>query len=260
MTRVITVASGKGGVGKTTITANLGVALATFGEEVIVLDADVAMANLELILGMEGKNITLHHVLSGEANIEDAIYEGPGGVKVVPAGISLEGLRKIKLDMMEKVLESLIEKADILLIDAPAGLEKDALSAIAASQEMLLVTTPEVPSISDSLKTKIVADKLGVDIIGVIINREQHDKTFLTISEIETILEVPVISVVPEDQEVSRAAAFGEPLVVKNPKSPTSNAIMQLAADLIGEDYTPIEPDKKGVIAKLVEGLLGRGR
>jgi septum site-determining protein MinD len=105
-----------------------------------------------------------------------------------------------------------------------------------------------------------VANKLGVDIIGVIINREQHDKTFLTISEIETILEVPVISVVPEDQEVSRAAAFGEPLVVKNPKSPTSNAIMQLAADLIGEEYQPIEPDKKGVIAKLVEGLLGRRR
>lgn len=90
MTRVITVASGKGGVGKTTITANLGVALSTYGEETIVLDADVAMANLELILGMEGKSVTLHDVLSGEAAIEDAIYEGPGGVKVIPAGIYLK--------------------------------------------------------------------------------------------------------------------------------------------------------------------------
>lgn len=84
MTRVIVVASGKGGVGKTTITANLGVALSTYGEETLVLDADVAMANLELILGMEGKSVTLHDVLSGDASIEDAIYEGPGGVKVVP--------------------------------------------------------------------------------------------------------------------------------------------------------------------------------
>ena len=236
MTRVITVASGKGGVGKTTITANLGVALSTYGEETIVLDADVAMANLELILGMEGKSITLHDVLSGEASIEDAIYEGPGGVKVIPAGISLEGLRKIRLDRLEEALSILVENADILLIDAPAGLEKDALAAIAAAQELILVTTPEVPSISDALKTKIVANKLGVEITGVVINREQHDKTFLTVNEIETILEVPVIAVVPDDPEVSRAAAFGEPLVIKNPKSPTSHAIMQLGADLIGEE------------------------
>ena len=258
MTRVICVASGKGGVGKTTMTANLGVALSTYGERTIVLDADVAMANLELILGMEGKSITLHDVLSGEAPIEDAIYEGPGGVKVVPAGISLEGLRKIRLDRLEDALEVLVEDTDILLIDAPAGLEKDALAAIAAAQEMILVTTPEVPSISDALKTKIIASKLGVDIIGVVINREQHDRTFLTLNEIETILEVPVIAVIPDDPEVSRAAAYGEPIIVKNPKSPTSNAIMQLAADMIGEEYQPIEPDKKSVIAKLVEGLLGK--
>ena len=258
MTRVISVASGKGGVGKTTITGNLGVALSTYGERTIVLDADVAMANLELILGMEGKSITLHDVLSGEASIEDAIYEGPGGVKVVPAGISLEGLRKIKFDRLEEALEVLVDETDILLIDAPAGLEKDALAAIAAAQEMLLVTTPEVPSISEALKTKIIASKLGVDILGVVINREHHDKTFLTIDEIEAILEVPVIAVIPDDPEVSRAAAFGEPIIIKNPKSPTSNAIMQLAADMIGEEYQPIEPDKKNVIAKLVEGLLGK--
>lgn len=258
MTRVIAVASGKGGVGKTTITANLGVALSTYGERTIVLDADIAMANLELILGMEGKSVTLHDVLSGNASIEDAIYEGPSGVKVVPAGISLEGLRKIKLDRLEGALEHLVEEADILLIDAPAGLEKDALAAIASSDELILVTTPEVPSISDALKTKIVANKLGVNILGVVVNREQHDKTFLTIDEVETILEVPVIAVIPDDPEVSRAAAFGEPIIIKNPKSATSNAIMQLGADLIGEEYQPIEPDKKNVIAKLVEGLLGR--
>jgi septum site-determining protein MinD len=207
---------------------------------------------------MEGKSVTLHDVLSGDAEIEEAVYEGPGGVKVVPAGISLEGLRKIKLDRLENALSKLVQNVDILLIDAPAGLEKDALAAIAAAQEMILVTTPEVPSISDALKTKIVANKLGVEITGVVINREMHDKTFLTINEIETILEVPVIAVIPDDPEVSRAAAFGEALVVRNPKSPTSNAIMQLAADLIGENYQPIEPDKKSIIAKLVEGLLGR--
>jgi len=258
MTRVITVASGKGGVGKTIVTANLGVALASYGESVVVLDADIAMANLELVLGMEGKSVTLHDVLAGKAPIEEAIYEGPEGVKVVPAGISLEGLRNVKLERLEETLSHLVENTDILLIDAPAGLEKDAISALAAADEVLLVTTPEVPSISDVLKTKIIADKLDVNIIGVVVNREQHDKTFLTKEEIETILEVPVIAVIPEDVEVSRSAAFGEPIVVKNPKSPVSNAIMKLAADLIGKEFHPIEPDKKGVIAKLISGLMGR--
>lgn len=258
MTRVITVASGKGGVGKTTITSNLGVSLSIYGERTVVLDADIAMANLELVLGMEGKSVTLHEVLSGEAEIEEAIYEGPGGVRVVPAGISLEGIRNVNVNRLEDALTKLMEDTDILLIDAPAGLEKDALAALASADELLLVTNPEVPAISDALKTKIIASKLGVNILGVVINREQYDKTFLTVEEIETILEVPVLAVVPNDPEVSRAAAFGEPIVIKNPKSPTTNAIMKLAADLIGEEYTPIEPDKKGVISKLVDGLMGR--
>lgn len=258
MTRVITVASGKGGVGKTTITSNLGVSLSTYGERTVVLDADIAMANLELVLGMEGKSVTLHEVLSGEAEIEEAIYEGPGGVMIVPAGISLEGIRNVNVNRLEDALTKLMEDTDILLIDAPAGLEKDALAALASADELLLVTNPEVPAISDALKTKIIASKLGVNILGVVINREQHDKTFLTAEEIETILEVPVIAVVPNDPEVSRAAAFGEPVVIKNPTSQVTNAIMKLAADLIGEDYTPIEPDKKGVIGKLVSGLMGK--
>ena len=258
MTRVITVASGKGGVGKTTITSNLGVSLSIYGERTVVLDADIAMANLELVLGMEGKSVTLHEVLSGEAEIEEAIYEGPGGVMIVPAGISLEGIRNVNVNRLEDALTKLMEDTDILLIDAPAGLEKDALAALASADELLLVTNPEVPAISDALKTKIIASKLGVNILGVVINREQHDKTFLSVEEIETILEVPVLAVVPNDPEVSRAAAFGEPVVIKNPKSPVTNAIMKLAADLIGEDYTPIEPDKKGVISKLVDGLMGR--
>ncbi|BAW30816.1 MAG TPA: cell division ATPase MinD [Methanothermobacter sp.] len=258
MTRVITVASGKGGVGKTIIAANLAVALASYGENVVVIDADIAMANLELVLGMEGKPITLSDVLAGEASIEEAIYEGPRGLKVVPAGISLEGLRNVKIERLEEALSYIVENTDILLIDAPAGLEKDAIAAIAAADELLLVTTPEIPSISDTLKTKIIAEKLDINIIGVVVNREQHDKTFLTVEEIETILEVPVIAVVPEDQEVSRSVAFGEPIVVKNPKSPVSNAIMKLTADLTGKEFHPIEPDKKGVIKRLIAGLVGR--
>lgn len=245
-------------MGKTTITANLGVCLASYGEKVLLIDADFSMANLELILGLEGKSVTLNDVLSGEADIQDAIYDGPGGTKVIPAGISLDTLRKVKLKRFKKTLETLALEADIILIDAPAGLEKDALTAIAAGQEMILVTTREVPSISDAIKTKIVAIKLGLDIIGVVINRKQYDETFLTEREIETILEIPVLANIPEDPGVSRAAAFSEPFVLKNQNSPVYNAIMQLGADIVGKEFQPIKPDKGGIVTKLLDGLLGK--
>lgn len=258
LSRIITIASGKGGVGKTTITANLGVALASYGKDVTLLDADVTMANLELILGMEGQPVTLNDVLSGDADIQDAIYEGPGGVKVIPAGISLEYLKKVKIKRLENTLKSLLSQTDILLIDAPAGLGKDALVAIGAAQDLILVTTPEVPSLSDALKTKVVASKLGVNILGVIMNRDQNDNTLLTSKEIGIILKVPVLAKIPEDPEVSRSAAYSMPVVLKNPNSATYNSIMQLAADIVGINYIPIATDKKGLISKLIEGIMGK--
>jgi septum site-determining protein MinD len=243
MSRSIVMASGKGGVGKTTLAANLGVALSIYGKKTIVLDADVAMANLELVLGMEGKPVTLHTVLSEEASIEEAIYEGQYGMKIVPAGISLETLRKIKLDRLDEVVDKLVENSDIVLIDAAAAWGEYSLTAIATAQEMILVITPDPSSISDARKTKTIADELGVEIIGVVINRDPNDETSLIAKDIGNFLEVPIISVIPENLDVSRATASKEPLLTKYPNSPVSKAIMQLAADLIGEKYQPPNPD-----------------
>lgn len=245
-------------MGKTTLTANLGVVLAGYGEDVTLLDADVGMANLELILGMEGQPVTLNDVLSGDADIQDAIYDGPGGMKAIPAGLSLHTLKKVKIDRLKKTVESLLSQTDILLIDAPAGLEKDALAAIDVAHEMILVTTPEVPSISDALKTRIVASRLGVNVLGVVVNRERNDKTLLTTREIEIILKVPVLAKIPEDPEISRSAAFSKLFVLKNPKSQTNNPIMQLAAHIVGRNYIPIVTDKKGLISRLIEGIMGK--
>jgi len=178
MTRVIVVASGKGGVGKTTLAANLGIALSLHGEDVVTLDLDLSMANLELVLGLEGKPVTLQDVLAGNDIITNAIYEGPGGVKIVPAGLSIHGLKDMRLERLEEVLETLVEDIDILLIDAPGGLERDALAALNVAEELILVTTPEVTSLSDALKTKIVADKIGIDILGVVVNKGQTHNAF----------------------------------------------------------------------------------
>ncbi len=224
----------------------------------MLIDADVAMANLELVMGLEDEPVTLNDVLSGDADIQDAIYEGPGGVKVIPAGIPLESLQNVKLNRLGEIIGSLLPQTDIILIDAPAGLGKNALIAIENANEMILVTTPEIPSISDALKTKQVASKLGVDVLGVVVNRDRSDKILLTTKEIEIVLKLPLLAKIPEDPEVSRSAAFAKPIIIKNPNSTTYNPIMQLAARIVDKHYQAVETDKKGLISKLIEGIMGK--
>ncbi len=257
MSLSITVASGKGGVGKTTISANLGVALAELGKDVTILDADIEMANLELLFGMEGMTTTLHQVLAGKAPPSEAIYTGPAGVKIIPAGVSLEGLRNADPDMLEKVLEEVLAQTEILILDAPAGLGKSAITSLAVGQELLLVANPEISSMSDALKTKIVAKKLGAHILGVVLNRAGADTSDLTVEEVQTILEATVIAAVPEDPEVRRSSSAGQPMVIRAPNSPAASSLKKLAADLIGEKYIPPEVPKETFMKRFFGGLFG---
>ncbi|MBI5254114.1 MAG: P-loop NTPase [Euryarchaeota archaeon] len=238
----ITIASGKGGVGKTILAANLGAAIAGFGKDVTVLDADIEMANLELHFGLEGMKTTLYDVLRNKADIKDAIYKGPGGVKVVPSGISLYKLRKAELAKLKDILEELLKGTEVLLIDAPPGIGGDVVAVLAAGQELLLVVTPEFASIPGALKTKEVAKKLGTHVLGVVVNRAGHDESDLKVEEIETILGLKVLGAVPEDPEVRRSVGAGQPIVLRSPDSPAALAIKKLAAELIGVKYTPPAP------------------
>jgi len=255
----IAVASGKGGTGKTTISANLAVALAKLGKDVVVLDADIAMANLELVLGIEGKKgKTLNDVLAGNASIEEAIYEGPAGVKVIPAGISLDAFRKARPEKLEEVLKKLHDMAEIIIIDCPAGIGKEALTAISAAEHLILVVNPEISSIADALKVIAIAKKLGTNVLGAIINRTMKEDSELSSKAIAAILEVPILGVVPEDPNIRKCAAFGEPIVLKYPDSPAAQAIMEIAAKLIGKKYIPEKKkEKESFIKKFLRGIFG---
>lgn len=255
MVRIISFASGKGGTGKTTVVANLGTAMAQLGKRVTILDADITMANLELIIGMEGKPVTLHDVLAGEAAISRAIYKGPAGVKVVPAGISLEGIRKAKLDQLKSVVAKIAERTEILLIDGPSGLERDALTTLTMGDELIVVITPDITSLSDALKTKIVAKHLRVKPLGVVVTRTADKRVDIPKERIETLLELPVLAVVPEDREVQRSAAFGEPIVVRRPKSPAARSYTKLAVTLLGIKPRKV-PAKKIGIKRLMRRLV----
>lgn len=234
MTRIITFASGKGGTGKTTVVANLGTAMAMLGKKVTILDADLTMANLGLMFGLEEKETTLHDVLAGGASIDQATYKGPAGVRIVPSSISLEGVRMAKLEHLKEVVSGLVKRTDILLIDSPAGLDLDAITALTLGQELILVVTPDIASLSDALKTKIISEKLGLKSIGIVVTRASDKSVDLPINQIESMLDLRVLSVVPEDPEVERYIALRKPLVISEPDSPAAQAFTKLAADLLG--------------------------
>jgi len=235
MTRVIVVASGKGGVGKTTIAANLAVALSLFGKKVAVIDADVVMANLEIIMGLKNPPVAVIDVLKGRLEIEDVLYEGPEGVKIIPAGITLDGFNEENMETLKTLLREIPPYIDILVIDAPAG--RDAAMVMDEGQEVIIVTVPQVSSVSDALKMKILAERMGAEVIGAVVNMTKGRKYELTLEEIEATLDTSVIAVLPEDEAVREALAHEMPYVLRYPKAKISHITLSLAANLIGADY-----------------------
>jgi septum site-determining protein MinD len=254
MGRIITIVSGKGGVGKTSLTANLGVALSQAGLRVLLVDADVAMANLSLILGMQSSPITLHDVLLGESTINDAVYDGPGRVFFVPSGLSLEAYRRVDSERLESVIKGIQENYDFILIDAPAGIEKNVMAAIAAGEEAIIVTTPDSPSVADAIKIKLVAQRLGVNSTGVIINFVRSEKGEIKAQDIARLLELPVMGSVPEDPEIRRSFMQENalPVMIRKPNCPASNSIRKIAEKLAGKNIEAGAEEKKpGFFARL---------
>ena len=252
MARVIAIASGKGGTGKTTITANLGIALAKLGQKVLLIDADVAMANLSLILGMQSSPITLHDVLLGEAQVHDAIYDGPEGVRFIPSGLSLDNYKRVDSERLSSVVSQLADEYDFVLLDVAAGIEKNVLSALSAAQETLMVTMPTSPAIADALKTKIVAQRLGSKVIGVVINFVMNEKGEITKNEISNMLELPVYGSVPYDPEVRKSFMQEKiaPVILRKPDCPASEEIAKVASRMTGIKAPEQSAKKVGLLEK----------
>jgi septum site-determining protein MinD len=241
MTRVIGIISGKGGVGKTTLVANLGSVLAQkFKKEVIVIDTNVTTSHLGLYLGMYYTPVTLNQVLTGEAEIEDAIYEYHiSGLRVIPASLSFSDLKGVDIARLKNSLKKLFGKADIVLLDAAPGLGREALATVRASDEVIFVNTPFVPSTMDIMKCHQVANEIGVKPLGVVLNMVGKEKYELTSKEVEELIELPVISNIPMDKNVLRSLALKMPVVLFSPNSSSSREFVKLAAKIAEVEYEP---------------------
>lgn len=238
----LAVTSGKGGVGKTQIAANIGVSLARRGLQVLMLDADLGLASLDLALGLQPR-ADLLSVVRGEATIEDIIVDGPMGLKLIPACPGRYAMANLEPGQRSRLIQAVHEAAqayDVLLIDTGAGIGSTSVYFASAADEVLLVATPDPTAIRDAYAmAKVLHRRCGVDRIKLVANQVHNALSgadlHARLDEIVTrflALELDYLGYVPWDKEVIGSARRGRPHVLGAPQSPASRAVAALAARL----------------------------
>ncbi len=234
MSKIISIVSGKGGVGKTTLAINLAAALQEFNHHNVIVDADVDNPNVHLHLDFPYIPLTLQDVLKGEAHINHAIRVHPSGLKIVPSSHSSTGYTD--LSNLGTVLKPL---SDTVILDSPPGINNNIRSILDISDKIVVVTTPEVPAITDAVKTIKETKQLKKNDIGVVINRVRDDSYELTRDEVEIMCETPIIGIIPEDSSLRRANFENMSAIHREPYSSASIQLKNMAARMLGVDYTP---------------------
>ncbi len=242
MTQKIAIVSGKGGVGKTTTAINLGTALTNQGKHVIVLDCDVTTPNVGLHLGVSKVPISLHDVLKGKEVMSSATYKHVSGLKIIPGSIHSED-QNISQKHMQELSNHILElegKTEIILIDAPSGIGAEAKIAMKASDELILVVTPDLISITDALKTLSFAHEQGMRTKGVIINRTKDDSFEISQENIFALLNVPILGVIPEDDLIRKSLQLKSPVVYSYPESLSAQGYTHIAQKILGHNNSTI--------------------
>ncbi len=237
MKKVIVITSGKGGVGKTTTTINLGAALNYFGKEVLIIDGNLTTPNIGVILNSPEVPVNLNHILQKKAEVYEAVYEHDSGMKVIPASISLKELDKIKTEKLKNFKSHFEAIADHVIIDCAAGLGKEARDVMEIADELIIVTNPEIPAITDALKTIKLAEEMGISVKGVLITRVRKDKIEMQSDIVKSILEIPILGMIPEDMCVKESLNQNDAVVHTHPYSLASKAYKEIAANLINVQY-----------------------
>ncbi|MBS3159449.1 cell division ATPase MinD [Candidatus Woesearchaeota archaeon] len=237
MMRAIAISGGKGGTGKTTTAINLALALNYFEKKTIIIDCNVTTPNISLHFGTPILPVTLHDVLAEKKEISEAIYSHETGTMVIPASISYENLKNSNLSSLPKIIEELKSQADFIILDCAAGLDKEVKDTLKAANEILIVTNPELPAVTDALKTIRLCQDLKRDILGIVVNKTNVKNKDMKIEAILDVLEKEIIGIIPEDKYIKEALAEKQPVVYSYPKSASAIQYKKLAANILGIEY-----------------------
>lgn len=259
MGKVIVVTSGKGGVGKTTTSANIGMGLALRGKNVLLIDADIGLRNLDVIIGMEDRIVyDLIDVIDGgcrpsEAIIKDKRYEN---LSLLPAA-QTKDKTAVTPEQMEKLCEQLKESYDYVIIDCPAGIEQGFKNAVAGADMALVVTVPEVSAVRDADRIIGLLQQNGIKEPKLILNRVRPDMTkngdMLDIEDVKEILGIDAIGIIPDENSVIISSNRGVPVIL-NDEAMAGTAYKNIIRRIEGEEVPFEDLNKKqkvGIIARL---------
>lgn len=219
MGEVIVITSGKGGVGKTTTTANIGIGLSQFGRKVLVIDTDLGLRNLDVVLGLENRIVyNLVDVIEGKCRVKQAVIKDKRfpELYLLPSA-QTKDKTSISPEQMKKLVEDLKDEYDYVLLDCPAGIEQGFQNAIAGAERAIVVTTPEVSSIRDADRIIGLLERNGIRRNELLINRLRIDMVrrgdMMSIDDVTEILAIDLLGVIPDDEYVVIATNQGEPVV-----------------------------------------------
>jgi len=267
MARIIVITSGKGGVGKTTTTSNIGMSLARLNQRTLLIDADVGLRNLDLLLGLENRIIyTGLDVLNENCRLEQAIIQDKRQPKLAFFPLSSNRIEKaITGDQVKHLIKLVENDYDYILIDSPAGIDSGFLNAVECANEAIVVVTPEVPSIRDADRVIGILMSKSINKINLLINRIRPNmvKTddMLAIEDVTNILGIPLIGVIPDSEKIIIASNRGEPIVLEGKTCLPQIAFDNTTRRLIGENISVIDltPYKsKNLVKRIFNTFINR--